>query len=393
MPLPEHFRDRVLPTQPKQAGPVWAGPAGEGPQGGVTQGLVAKWLVCRERFRLYTMQGLAVGDTFNHRLEFGSMWHLCEEAMASEVRHFGEYVGTTLWEDMLRQYSAELCVRYPFQRDDIDKWYRVCATQFPIYLNFWSKHKDQTSRTTLLSEEKFDLPYQLPSGRTVRLRGKWDEVDLCNNEVWLWENKTKGDVDERKIKRQLSFDLQTMFYLNALDQFRELYAGAMIKNAPIVGVRYNVVRRPLSGGKGTIVRHKPSKSNPMGESEESYYARIAQYIKDEPETYFMRWDCHVREADCIAFRLDCLYPVLENMLDDYEWWAYCARCPQVGVMDYLFRVQQFPHHANRHYRMPFGVYSPLMDGGKTDLDEHLETGSTAGLRVVNDVFPELKERA
>jgi hypothetical protein len=40
--------------------------------------------------------------------------------------------------------------------------------------------------------------------------------------------------------------------------------------------------------------------------------------------------------------------------------------------------------------MPYGVYSPLLDGGSTDLDEHLLTGSEVGLRRVDKLFKELQ---
>ena len=49
-----------------------------------------------------------------------------------------------------------------------------------------------------------------------------------------------------------------------------------------------------------------------------------------------------------------------------------------------------PEHAGIHFRMPYGVYSPLLDGRTTELDEYLASGSTVGLRRAESLFRELK---
>ncbi len=40
--------------------------------------------------------------------------------------------------------------------------------------------------------------------------------------------------------------------------------------------------------------------------------------------------------------------------------------------------------------MPYGVYSPLLDGGETEHDVFLRTGSEAGLERVESLFTELE---
>jgi hypothetical protein len=174
------------------------------------------------------MEGLASMDKFLYRREYGNLWHLCEEAIAAECHFFGEAVGTTLWEDKLKGYAQQLCKRYPLQQEEIDHWYRVCKVQFPIYVKWWSKHPDVKARKPLLQEEKFDVPYSLPSGRVVRLRGKWDSVDLVNGQVWLKENKSKGEIDEQQLVRQLTFDVQTLFFVIALEKFKETIKGGKV---------------------------------------------------------------------------------------------------------------------------------------------------------------------
>ncbi len=333
MSLADFLRNAKIKSPKPRSEPLWKGPEVDG----ITFSLLNRFLQCRERFRLYVVEGLRPADTFNHRIEYGNMWHVCEEALASERSHFGEVVGTTLWEDNLREYAQELCQRYPLEQSQIDHWYNVCKTQLPLYVKYWSKHPDVKERTPLLQEQVFDVPYKLPSGRTVRLRGKWDAVDLIGKGkgagVFLQENKTKGQIDEGQIKRQLTFDLQTMLYLVALQnidedvRWFEMPAGSamLARDKPLLGVRYNVVRRPLSGGKGSIVQHKgkparklkSGKTSPAkpAETKESYYGRLKTIIAESPAEYFMRWQVLVSPADIQRFRRECLDPILEQLVD------------------------------------------------------------------------------
>lgn len=375
----------------KRSEPLWKGPVVDG----ITYSMLSRFLVCRERFRLYAVEGLAPSRTFDHKSGYGDMWHVCEEAHA----RYGGQARNPAWVGELGTHCSRLCQTYPHQQEQIDHWYNVCKVQFPLYIHYWSKHKDTVNRTPLLEEQVFDVPYGLPSGRSVRLRGKWDSVELVGRgkatSVWLQENKTKGTVDEQKLNRQLRFDLQTMLYLVALYQDTGITSLEDVKSwdgkeftVPIKGVRYNVVRRPLSGGKGNIVRHKPSKSNPDGESKGEYYARVASYIKKEPQSYFMRWPVEVSGKDVETFRRQCLDPILEQLCDWYEcvsWFHPWGNGSQKAT-----GTNKHPVRHSLHYRHPFGVYNSLNEGGSTDLDEYLDSGSEVGLVRMDKLFTELE---
>jgi hypothetical protein len=172
------------------------------------------------------------------------------------------------------------------------------------------------------------------------------------------------------MQRQLTFDLQTMVYVTALDQAAK---DGLISfgGKELTGIRYNVVRRPLSGGKGTIVQHKPTKSNPAGESKETYFARLSGIIQELPAEYFMRWKIPITAGDIFKFRRECLDHILEQL---YDWWE---QVKEVGQM------------APLNWRHPFGVYNPMDEGNASDLDEYLATGSTVGLQRVETLFGEL----
>jgi hypothetical protein len=234
----------------------------------------------------------------------------------------------------------------------------------------------------LFQEQVFDVPYALPSGRTVRLRGKFDSVDLIgkgkNASVYLQENKTKGNLDEQQLKRQLQFDLQTMMYLIALEHLpaKELRTYPLLNGRPINGVRYNVIRRPLSGGKGSIRKHSPTKLNPAGESDEEFYARLAGIIMEDPGYYFMRWKVEVTSQDMKRFKHEFFDNVLEELCN---WWSWIDS--PAGRKD--------PFSDPVHWRLPYGVYNPLLEGGSSEVDEYLATKSELGLVRNNRMFKEL----
>ncbi len=370
-------------SKPKHIEPIWRGPERDG----VTQSLLSRWLVCRERFRLLVVEGLKPIDQFNHRIEYGNMWHLCEEAIARQ-----NFVGER-WETALERHCRILAQKYRMQGSQIEHWFNVCRVQFPMYIDYWRKHSYDRQQKSLLQEQVFNIPYQLPSGRTVRLRGKWDSVNLIgkgrNVGIYLQENKTKGDVKEGLIARQLQFDLQTMFYLIALKDyehtamFDKSWERLGIKSGlnkvgklgPIRGVVYNVVRRPLSGGKGSIKQLKPTKANPQGESSEEFYARLGEVIKDDPDYFFMRWQVEITSADVEKFKHECLNPILENLCSWFDWISAGDRWRQGNIC---------------HYRHPFGVWNVLNEGGASELDEYLSSGSTLGLETTNSLFSELE---
>ncbi|KKN19993.1 hypothetical protein LCGC14_0940110 [marine sediment metagenome] len=362
----------------KRRGLLWKGPEVDG----ITQSMLSRFLMCRERFRVLVVDGLRPVDTFNHRIEYGSMWHICEEAFTKnpvEAKVFKSY-----WAEILRQYAKKLCRKYPLQQEQIQHWYNVCKIQFPIYLDYWAKHKVAEHRVSLLQEQTFSVPYQLPCGRVVKLRGKWDGVDLIgkgrNAGVYLVEHKTKGDINEEQIKQQFQFDLQMMFYLVALDQEAVTSRpDSFLPDAyPIKGVMYNVVRRPLSGGKGSIRRHKATKTKPE-ETVEHFYSRLAGIIAEEPATYFMRWKVEVTQQDVLRFKREFLTPILEQLCD---WWAWVSN-------DNDLYGRNMDDGRVVHWRTPFGMYNVLAEGGATDLDEHLATGSTLGLEHADSLFREL----
>lgn len=404
---------------PKKREPLWKGPEDDGPLGGITQSMLNNFLSCRHRFFVKYVEGMQVVQGFSRVMEYGQMWHTCEEHFAAGTHR---QVTEQLIGEPLRAYCQGLCQKYPLAQDEINKWYNICLVQFPLYVRWWADHKDVVERTPLMQEEVFHVPYALPSGRVVYLRGKFDSVDLIgkgkNAGIYLKENKSKGDIDESRMQRQLKMDLQTMLYLVALAEFPH----AAVQDYPIRGVNYNVVRRPLSGGRGSITQGKGSDGSVCsgcdGKGERTMYAGTKREVHEKPcskcegkgrtgykppETdedfgarlraiiegavgpewgmpdgqhfFFMRWKCEISPSDIERFKTRFLSPLLEELCDWYSW---------------VSGGDPWREGNKLHHQLPFGIYSPLAEQGFTDVDEYLMEGNDVGLHRVETLFTELQ---
>lgn len=149
----------------------------------------------------------------------------------------------------------------------------------------------------------------------------------------------------------------------------------ILAEAPLAGVRYNVVRRPA---------HKTVESALKKLNDDRKANRVGEW--------FCRFNVEVSEADLLRFRRTCLDPLLENLLDDYEWWTWCMTAHSATEdvrYHYEVRREGFPQHRLRHYRTPYH-YDPIGEGGAGDVDDYLDTGNIAGLRKLTTLFPELE---
>lgn len=371
MPKPVSQVSNKLAKAAKPREPLWKGPEDDGPLGGVTQSLLSNWLCCKERFRIKYIDGLQPEWGFSKVLEFGNMFHLCEETSVNG----GD------WRKSLKEYAQSLCKQYQLQQEDIEKWYEILKRLFPVYEAFWSKHPDVKKQTPLMREQVFHVPYKLPSGRTIWLKGKFDGVDLVDAHssdgfrypkgVWLGETKTKGDIVQEEVVQRLSCDLQTMIYLIALhEEKRTARWPIQADRVPIIGVRYNIIRRPFSGGRGSI-KLKEGK-----ETKDEYYERfMTDYVNAEPEYWFMRFKSTVSQGDIERFKREVLHPTLEQLCDWYTW---------------VITGDPWREGNALHSRLPFGVYNTIMETGGSDLDSYLRDGTTVGLTRVDSLFGELK---
>ena len=353
---------RAIRNVKPQSKSVWLGPYADG----VTFSMLSRFLTCRYRFKVAMIDGWQRIPEFNHRIEYGNMWHLCEE-------YYG--MGNHDWEKPLLEYTRSLVKKYPESMEQIDHWYRVCKLQFPYYVKYWER--DEKNRKPVCTEKVFNVKYALDngSGRIVMLRGKMDQIFSEDTFLWLQENKTKSEIDLVALERQMKLDMQTMLYLTVLSLNHRGWFDKAVSGKGVAGVIYNVIRRPLSGGKGTIRRKAATKNHPE-ESKEEFYKRVAEYIKEEPSEYFARMSVSVSKRDIAEFRENCLDPILEHLCD---WWDYVDPNNE----------HSRPVYNSVNWIHPYGIMNPLDNGYTTELDEYILNGNTVGLERVEKLFQEL----
>lgn len=385
---------------PQRSEPLWAGPDVDG----ITFSLLSRWLVCRHRFWLYAVQGLTAADEFNTAIEFGQMWHDCEEAHCRG-------------NDWLKAATARYQRwrrDYPTKDAETRKWYNVLKTTFPIYIEYWKKNDLEVRRKPLFEEKEFKLPYTLPSGRTLFMRGKIDGGFSSDESVIIQENKTKTSIDTDGINATIQANLQTMFYQLAArlalkeekghHQYFDFGLGIIRLPSKrdnvklkVNGLLFNVIKRPLGDlhaikqKKGRLVKGKR-----VGvESETQFYERLGKVIKAGSSDYFQRWLVTLEDDDMTTFCNHVLNPILEQLMD---WWEWIKQDP----MD-PFAPRYDPYHTdgndnyrvipnNQHWQSPWGVYNSLGLGFRGDYFDYLTAGRTGGLKQATTLFPELNHQ-
>jgi hypothetical protein len=358
---------------------LWKGPCSSTPLGGITYSTLSRFINCRERFRLAMVEGLQPIEEFDYKTQYGNVWHEMEECLAHPTRDN--------WKETALKYCAELFKKYPMSGKEIDKLYNCVLVQFPIYCEYWSTHEDVKRRIPLQQEQVFNVPYTLPNGRIVYIKGKRDSVDVIDKKLFVQENKSKSDIDEEGLRLQLPHDLQSNLYLITLEIERQ--ANPELGKYPIGGVRYNVIRRPLSGMKFNIKQKKGlGKARKGAETKEVFYDRLGKLIKENAKQFFCRLKMEVDAQELVEFRRKCLDPYLTQLV---MWWDSIKADPfnpwytQVSGKNGPMVIPN-PHH----WYHPSGVYNPSLEGRSQGLDQVLQTGNTRGLQRRTELFSELK---
>lgn len=372
--------------------PLWEGPTSTGPEGGLTFSLLSRWLVCRDRFRLKVVEGVDEDEGFRPALEYGSLWHEAEEAHA----------GGKPWLPAMRKYYQHLMKTYQADQGEVRKWFLIAKATFPVYIHWWKTHATERARKPLMEEVAFRVPYRLPSGRSIILRGKFDCVFLERKSVLLQENKSKGRIDEQGIQNTTFQNLQTGIYQTSLrTSLKKTPEGRAFcpdlgdpdlvfpipQGARITGTLYNVVRRPLADpfGPGSIRQKKK-------ETEGQFYKRLAQTVEEQGSKFFHRWKIQLNQTDIQTFQDQVLHPILEQFLDWWEWIeldpAHPFRLPTHADLERTRAIRGL-RGGGLHWRSPWGVYSSLGQGFRGDFFDYLTTGQTQGLKSLDTLFPEL----
>ena len=337
---------------------------------GVTYTILSRLRSCKERARLSYVEGWSETG-LQAALEFGSAFHACLENPLSPP------------EKITKQYQEQRIkdkVLFPNQYMEFEVLMSLVEATVIAYRERY-KQEDK-KRNFILHEEAFSVQYPLTlqpysfsneyftykqgsvaagmqNVRPVRLQGRWDGVFRDEKgKLWLFETKTKSDIDSEGINRTLSKDLQTMLYVVAL----ELHL-----KEPVAGVVYNVIKRPQYrlGKKENLV---------------TFSRRVRKLLLDnvrssrENSNVFLRWTHTLQPGDKELWCKHTLDPLLTQVA---LWWDSIKGNP--------FNPWGSPFHNET----PFGVYDPLGSGRRGDFFTLLTGGGTSGLTRREMASPEL----
>jgi ribosomal protein S14 len=306
---------------------------------GISQSLLGKFVVCRERFRIYAVEGLRPAGR-KEAMEFGTIFHKALEYATDGLTSSQINTALLKWAK-ISKVDEMLC--------------RIAAVIVPHYKKAWQDEDRGMKKHS--SEEVFMLDHKCSSAnKIIPLRGRFDSIFIRNGKLWLQENKTKSRIDDDKISMSLPYDLQTMLYC---------YAMTLKYEMPIGGVLYNVIR-------------KPELKQGVKETDFEFLTRINEDIATRPEHYFKRYSLELSIVDVRRFVDTILDPLLGQVC---LWWESIKENP---FNPWISRGEPNPYH----YVRPFGIFDP-MSLGRGDYFEWVTTGSKRELEEIESPFPEL----
>ena len=253
---------------------------------GVTQSALTTWLKCPEKFRLLQMEGLAFQARPASALTWGSIFHDSLEGFYSGKK--GEKLDQVF--DRWRK-KENVTMMNP---NDIERWEHM-EMQIEVtlagYVAHW-KGVDKELKWVGL-EQEFAIPFEVNNMGTVNLRGKMDGCYETNKKLWLFETKTKGQINEAEISDTLERDFQLHFYLLCLKRLK--------KKTP-VGATYNIIRRSSLKllDRETIAQHGVRLDTKISEDEGKFYSRL-EYAVDPEAIDLFENDLHRILTDFLAW--------------------------------------------------------------------------------------------
>ena len=311
---------------------------------GITYSLLCKFDECPERFRKRVVEGWSETG-LQDALEFGNAFHDCME----NIEELPPEQTTVAYQK--RRFTEGALQSH--QREEFEKLMAMVEGAVHGHTRYWLK--DNKTMNWVAREHQFDLPYEL-DGKVIRLRGKIDGIyreTKDSNRLWVFESKTKSEIDQEGLHRTLRQDLQTMMYCLAV--------SAMF-NEDVSGVLYNVIRRPSI---------RPRKDESLAQ----FAVRVKEDYQTRPEFYFHRWEVLLEKNDLELWRTRMFEPLLRKVI---VWWE--------SIKDDPFNPWNSPHH----WQKPFGMYNPLASGRRGSFFDYITSGSHSSLKQMDTPFPELE---
>lgn len=291
---------------------------------GVTQGLLSRFLLCPEKHRLGSIEGLrqirvggplAFGSLVHDVLDhvYSTIYFSLENNLKFTIDDIHAWIKDLLEEFLGRDRSVleTSLALTPQNEQQLEMNYGMADVMLRHYFKRWRADRqmdwvslEENFRVMLDPSEYLNL-YGLPE---IPIRGKMDGVFRSNEKLWLFETKTKARIEEESIVDTLGFNLQVCMYLWAIKQ---------IHGERPAGVKYNLIRKPqIRMGKTESIR--------------AFFHRMEEDVQARPDFYFVRYDAVIMPEEMQLWEED-FKGMLRSLIEWHEGkWHYRNPCSCVG---------------------------------------------------------------
>lgn len=306
---------------------------------GISISSLQKWIVCRERYRLYAVDGLIERPEWDEKLHFGKFVGGALEVYGGELPSSSHARAKRKGLSLIKKLASEYSSHFLSDEADIIHWSKIAAVVFEEYLEYYADF--YATHTPYDQEYQINHPISLSSKRSIFINGYIDEIfrHKKTKKHVLIETKCRGYIDEEATLMDLNLDIQTMTYWDAF--------VVNFKNHR--DLRYNVIRRPAQR-----MKKRPKKETPT-----EFYARIRKEIRNDPGHYFYRYTVTISNQERKFYLDNVLRPLLEDYLD---WWDRVSKGDK-----------------SRHWIRPFGVYDALSLSQRGDYFDYITSKSKSSL--------------
>lgn len=243
---------------------------------GVSQGLLTQFMRCKEEVRL-AISGLVPLRT-SQALQFGTLVHLVLEDIYGSLKRLpteSEVLKSIA--KATKAYKEEQGGRLSIEEIQFQEINLVLLeVVLPEYFKFWKS--DFSKIKWLELEQKFSVPSPVAG---LNLIGRIDGAfwTKTGKELWSFESKTKGRIEEDEISATLPLDFQNGVYTRALRIKHKVRPR---------GTLQNIIRRPGQKLKA-------------GESLPEFRKRVKAEVLGNPRYYFLRMEVAVPQSDADDF--------------------------------------------------------------------------------------------
>lgn len=251
---------------------------------GISQSLMTAFMKCNKTL-LFSLNRWETPGTESNFL-FGNIVHEMLDIVYSEC---SEQPTPEFLSEQIELYIEELRANGELYwlKESVEEEYKAVAQ---VTLEAYFEHYADDFKFEFIELERmFDVQWN-----GFRLIGKKDGLFKHSGKKWLFEHKTKGQINETALEQYLELDFQTFYYILA----DEIERGERAD-----GTCYNVIRR-FKGGPGKT------------ETLPAFCKRLKEIIRKDPEHFFKRWHVEYTDAQHEQFRHELLHKFkhLESVL-------------------------------------------------------------------------------